>query len=263
MGGERRGASSALQTVSRAVALLRCFEEGTRQLSLAELTRLMGLNKVTVFRLASTLQCEGLLTKDPVTGSYAVSSGLLILGRALLNPAGLVTLAQPVVKAAQEATGETVMVNLRDGHHAVVVYEILSTHPVRYSLGVGYRADLRLGAASRAILAFLNDRDVDAILTTAPATLADGRQVGNEEIRAAIAEIRRQGISRSESQRVRDAAGFAAPFFGADGNVKGALAIVSPVSRSRDKAHSQLCIDTVRHAAWDLTGRLGGNRKVG
>ena len=55
---------------------------------------------------------RGLPEKLAVTGSYAVSSGLLILGRALLNPAGLVTLAQPVVKVAQEATGETIMPEL-------------------------------------------------------------------------------------------------------------------------------------------------------
>ena len=38
----------------------------------------------------------------------------------------------------------------------------MSPQAVRYALGVGYRADLRLGAASLAILAFLPGREAEA-----------------------------------------------------------------------------------------------------
>ena len=56
---EKEQGTNILQTVSRAVAVLRCFEGGTQVLSLSELTKRMGLNKVTVFRLAATLVHEG------------------------------------------------------------------------------------------------------------------------------------------------------------------------------------------------------------
>ncbi|MGI9385227.1 MAG: IclR family transcriptional regulator [Methyloligellaceae bacterium] len=260
MEGEHKESGNTLQTVSRAIALLRCFEEGTLTLSLAELTRRMGLNKVTVFRLAATLETEGLLNKDPDTGAYSISFNLLSLGRAMLNPAGLITQAQPIVKAAQEATDETAIVNLRERRHAVVVHEILSPQPVRYSLGVGFRADLRFGAASLAILAFLETGEIDTILDEPIPRLADGSRVSAEHLRVALDEVRNNGFATTDSQRVRDAAGFAAPFFGADGAVIGSLSVVMPVSRSREENHSKLCAKTVRRAARDLTARLGGDR---
>lgn len=260
MENEHKETSNTLQTVSRAIELLRCFEEGRLTLSLAELTRRMGLNKVTVFRLAATLEAEGLLNKDPGTGAYSISFKLLSLGRALLNPAGLITQAHPIVKAAQEKTGETAIVNLRERQHVVVVHEIMSPMPVRYSLGVGYRADLRFGAASLAILAFLETGEIGPILAEPIPRRADGSRVSAEQLRIALDEIRNNGFAVTDSQRERDAAGFAAPFFDADGVVIGSLSVVMPVSRSRVKKHSQLCAKTVRRAARDLTARLGGNR---
>jgi len=263
MPSEAKEFGSNLQTVSRAVAVLRCFEEGALTLSLAELTRRLGLNKATVFRLATTLENEGLLNKDPATSAYSVSWGLLALGRALLNPAGLTALAQPVIKAAQEATGETAILNLREGDHAVVVREIMSPQAVRYALGVGYRADLRLGAASLAILAFLPGREAERLLDDPIPPLADGSQVTAEQVRAKLPQVRADGYCTTDSQRERDAAGFAAPFFGADGAVVGSLSVVMPVSRAREAAHRQLCADTVRASARELTTRLGGDRAVG
>lgn len=252
-------AGGALQTVSRAVALLRCFDEGAATLSLASLTRRMGLNKATVLRLAATLEAEGLLNKDPASGAYSVSYGLLTLGRALLSPAGLVSEAQPLVAAMRDACGETVMLNIREGRNAVVVVEELSPHAVRYALGLGYRADLRFGAASLAILAFLRPDERETVLAAPMASRADGQVPTGKELRTALEKVRAKAFASTDGQRVPDAAGFAAPVFGADGRVGGALSIVMPVSRSKDRKHARACADLVHDSARDLTVRIGGS----
>lgn len=262
MVGEPKEAGATLQTVSRAVAVLRCFEEGAARLSLAELTRRMQLNKVTVLRLATTLETEGLLSKDPATGVYSISYGLLSLGRALLDPAGLIAQAQPVVNSVQEMTVESAMINIRDGRHAVVVYEVLSPHPVRYALGVGYRADLRFGAASLSILAFLASNECEALLAEPIPARADGSMATAKGIRAALDKVRRNGFATTDGQRVPDATGFAAPFFGPGGRVSGSLSVVMPASRAREKSHRKRCVEAVCDAAHELTRTLGGDRAV-
>ena len=252
-------AGGALQTVSRAVALLRCFEEGAATLSLASLTRRMGLNKATVLRLAATLEAEGLLNKHPESGAYSISYGLLALGRVLLNPSGLVSEAQPLVAAMRDRSGETVMLNIRDGRTAVVVVEELSPHAVRYALGLGYRADLRFGAASLAILAFLRPDECEGVLAAPIGSRADGYVPTDKELRTVLDRVRAKAFASTDGQRVPDASGFAAPVFGADGRVAGALSIVMPVSRSKDRKHARACADLVRESAQDLTARIGGS----
>ncbi len=262
MNGRKEDIGGTLQTVSRAVAVLRCFDEGETSLTLAELTARTGLNKVTTFRLAETLFAEGLLNKDGRTGIYSISYGLISMARALLDPAGLISRAQPIMQAARDATGETVDINLREGREAVVVSEIHSPQPVRYTLGLGFRADLRVGAAGWAILSQLPETEVDDI-TAAPAVdRADGGDMSPERIRAGLDKAREQGFATTEGQRVADAAGYAAAFRGPDGAVMGSIAVIMPSSRNRDAERQALFADTVRHAADELSAVLGSGRSV-
>lgn len=251
-----------LQTVSRAVAVLRCFDEGEKSLTLAELTARTGLNKVTTFRLAETLFAEGLLNKDPRTGIYSISYGLISMARALLDPAGLISRAQPIIQAAREATGETVDINLREGHEAVVVSEIHSPNPVRYTLGQGFRANLRVGAAGWAILSQLPEPEVDEILSAPNVTRADGSDLSPHQIRAELEKARHQGFATTEGQRVADAAGYAAAFRGPNGTVMGSIAVIMPSNRNREPDRQALFADTVRQTASELSNILGSERTV-
>ncbi len=259
---DRKDDSGTLQTVSRAVAVLRCFDEGETSLTLAELTARTGLNKVTTFRLAETLYAEGLLNKDSRTGIYSISYGLISMARALLDPAGLISRAQPIIQAARDATGETVDINLREGREAVVVSEIHSPQPVRYTLGLGFRADLRVGAAGWAILSQLSDQEVDDITAAPTVDRADGGNLSPERIRAGLDTARRQGFATTEGQRVADAAGYASAFRGPDGSVMGSIAVIMPSSRNRDADRKALFADTVRRAADELSAVLGSGRSV-
>lgn len=251
-----------MQTVSRAISLLHCFEEGAVSIPLAELTRRCGLNKVTAYRLAETLVREDLLNKDPDTAFYSVSYGLISLGRALLDPAGLTSRAQPILKAVQEATGETAILNLRERQYAVVLAEILSSKPIRYSLGLGFRIDIRIGAAGWAILSKMPEWEVNDILALPVVKLADGTQMSIDEIQTGLEETRKRGFATTENQRVLDAAGYAAPFFGPNGVVAGSLAVIMPSSRNREIERRELYIESICRAASDLSTLLGSIRKI-
>jgi IclR family acetate operon transcriptional repressor len=258
----RASSGGSLQTVSRAFSVLRCFEEGAVSLSLAELTDRTALNKVTTFRLAETLVTEGMLIKDKKTGLYSISYGWLSLGRYLLDPAGLVSRAQPIVEAAQKTTGETAIINLREADKAVVMCEIISPKPIRYSLGLGFRIDLRVGAAGWAILSQLPEIEVDEILAAPPAVMAVGGEISAEEIKARLVDIRKQGFATTQSQRMRDAVGYAAPFFGVDGSVICSIAVIIPATRKRGGDQRQQFVDTVRNSANQLSAMLGSAKEV-
>jgi len=251
-----------MQTVSRAISLLRCFEEGAISLSLAELTRLSGLNKATVYRLAETLCEEDLLDKNPKTAIYSISYGLISLGRSLLDPSGLSSRVQPVLQAAKEATGETTIINLRDGQSAVVITEILSSQPVRYSLGTGFRADLRVGAAGWAILSQLPEVETEEILAKPFKGFADGVSLSTDEIRSGLELAKKRGYAFTEGQRVPDAGGYAAPFFGPDGTVSGSIAVIMPSSRNRSEDHQKLFSSCVVRAAADISNMMRASRTI-
>ena len=256
---EKEQGTNILQTVSRAVAVLRCFEGGTQVLSLSELTKRMGLNKVTVFRLAATLVHEGLLKQDPKSSAYAISYELIALGRSLLDPDGLTSLARPALSRAREMTGETATLNIREGSEAAVVEVVSSKLPVRYVLDVGYRNDLKVGAAGLAILAFMDEQSKTVILDNSqPSFLSDGSAVDLQALRRQLQEIKFQGYAMSSGQRVQGAFGVAAPFFYPGGEVFGSVSVIGPVLRGEDPSHNQLCQKAAKEAAHFITEALAG-----
>jgi DNA-binding IclR family transcriptional regulator len=256
---EGRKKAEGLQTVSRAVAVLRCFEEGRAALPLAELTRRTGLNKVTVFRLAETLAAEGMLSKDADTGVYSISYGLVALGRALLDPAGLSTHARPVLEAAQRETGETAILSLRQGNEAVVLSEIPSPEPVRYTLGTGFRADLRIGAAGLAILAQLPETEAEAVFASPGVKTAEGADIAPDEVQGHIRLARERGYATTVGQRLKDAAGYAAPLIGQNGQVIGSIGVIMPAHRNQEAARQQAFATAAKTAAQRLNAILSGN----
>ncbi|MBR9851929.1 MAG: IclR family transcriptional regulator [Rhodobacteraceae bacterium] len=253
--------AGGLQTVSRAVLVLRCFEEGRAALTLAELTRRTGLNKATTFRLAETLSAEGLLEKDPESGVYTVSFGLISLGRALLDPEGLASLAQPVLSAAARSTGETAILSIRRGGEAIVLAEVPSAEPVRYTLGVGYRADLRVGAAGLAILAHLPEAEAGAITGSPGARTVSGAEIGAEQLLRSITEARENGYATTEGQRLKDAAGYAAPLFGVTGQVVGSIGVIMPAHRNQDAARQTRFAEAATASARQLNSLIGNGRR--
>lgn len=259
MKGNEHISSNTLQTVSRAVAVLRCFEGGAQVMSLAELTKRMGLNKVTVFRLATTLVQEGLLKQSPRSGTLSISYGLIALGRSLLDPEGLTSVARPALLKAREATGESINLNVREGWEAVVVQAVDSKQSIRYVLDVGYRSDLKIGAAGLAILAFMDEKFIEnALKNSPPSTLSDGSAVDIEALRIQLQEIKRQGYARTIGQRAQGAVGIAVPFFDQSGEVLGSVSVIGPVFRGEVLNHSLICEETARKAAYFITEALAG-----
>src|SRR5690348_1497884 len=91
-----------LKTVSNAIAVLRGLGAGEDALSLREIAKRTALPKVTVFRLLSTLESEGLVAQDPRDGTYRLAVGLLALAGPLINYRGFGTIAFPLLKELRD-----------------------------------------------------------------------------------------------------------------------------------------------------------------
>jgi len=98
-----QGAQAAL----RAVRLLKLFTIERHEMSLAELSRLSGLNKTTTHRLLRALQSEGLIDRNAVSAAYSLGAGLMALGVQALASSDLRRRVRPLLKSLANDTGET------------------------------------------------------------------------------------------------------------------------------------------------------------
>ena len=148
--------ADTVSALERGVALLRCFNETQRQLSIAELARATGIPRPTVSRLALTLATLGLLQQDSRTERFALGAGVVSLARAFLAGLDVRASARPHMQALAEATGGSVYLAVRDGNEMVLVEACRARSSMLAArLDVGSRVPMANAALGRAYLSAL------------------------------------------------------------------------------------------------------------
>ncbi|MEX0828131.1 MAG: IclR family transcriptional regulator [Haliea sp.] len=221
-----------LQTVSRAVAVLRAFKGGSRDLSLKELTNELNLNKVTTFRLARTLVNEGLLTQDPLNDRYALSFGCLALVDGMLDRNGLAEISRKHLRQARDETGETATLLVREGWDRVVIATEASVHPVRYVMEVGRRNRLYLSGSGACLVSGLRERELENLVAFMEADpISQTYGLTKKVLFSRLAFIKKHGWGTAQGEWAEEASGVAAPVLNRNGEVVAAIAIAMPRSR--------------------------------
>lgn len=218
-GGTRAGddRTYGIQSVSRALAILELFDERRPYLSTTEIAELTSLNRATAYRFCQTLLGLGYL-EEVAPRRFRPGLKAVSLARAALSSRELPDLALPYLRELRDRTGETVNMALLDGAEVVYVSRLLSRHLLALRLFVGSRLPAYASSLGRAMLAFLPDGEVDALLAGTsleaftPYTIVDRRR-----LLAELQRIRTRGYAINDQELVVGIRGIAAPVFGVGG----------------------------------------------
>lgn len=89
--------STSIQSVERAVALLRLFLPNVGTLGPTDIAQRSGMSVSTAHRYCAALRKAGLLRYDPATGRYGLGGGCIELGLAAAESLPVVELARPLM----------------------------------------------------------------------------------------------------------------------------------------------------------------------
>ncbi|WP_382157941.1 IclR family transcriptional regulator [Hydrogenophaga sp. UC242_50] len=218
--------------VERAFAILNAFQPGDASLPLNELARRTGMYKSTILRLIATLVQEHCIVRLD-DGSYQLGSMLLHWGGLYQAALRLDDHVPPILRRLAQETGEGASFFTREGSLRVCLFRVDSSRSVRDHVHTGDLLPLDKGAAGRVLAGF--DR-----------ALVDPSQFPSQPLIATVGE------------REPDIAAIAAPVFGPQGSLRGALAISGPAMRfSIDLVPGMS--QALLKAASELTRRLGGD----
>ncbi|HMJ01624.1 MAG TPA: IclR family transcriptional regulator, partial [Conexibacter sp.] len=206
--------------------------------------------KSTTFRLLSNLGYRELVLKQPNENLYLLGPGLLRLVQAARSGLGSIgVLAKPALVEAVERSGQTVALHVRLGLERICVEEVQSAAPIRYAASVGHAAPLHVGAAGKALLAFMDDGD-ELERTLASLDLAgsgDAAPTTEAELRAEIEKVRKQGYAASRGERIVGAAAVSVPIRSGEGALA-VLSILGPASQFPPEREAEL-VGIAREAA--------------
>ena len=83
------------KSVNKAISVLKCFDPQNLELSVLQISKKVGIHRVTAYRLLETLLREGILEKNVNAGKYRIGPELYILGNLYLISTDLLKVAEP------------------------------------------------------------------------------------------------------------------------------------------------------------------------
>lgn len=245
-------------SVEKAFRVLEALNKIGRPVGLAALAPVTGLGRSATQRFLFTLRALGYVSQDATTKAYSLSSRMLEFGRAYLSAESIRDQARPFLAAANGESGETVNLTVLDREDVVYILRFPSHHVVSVNLAVGSRLPAYCTAPGRAILAYLDEADAEAILERSVREKKTPYTVtGKARLLRILRDVREQGFCINNQEAFIGDLSIAAPVFGQTGKVLGAVNIAVPTPRWRVSRAEQELVPIVMQAARQITETLG------
>lgn len=153
-----------VRSVEKAFKVLEAFNVTNADLSLSQISALVGLDKSAVQRFTHTLMQLGYLTRDPLTKRYQLGVRVLERAGVYISNDKIINKAMPVLLHLSKETEETVNMTFLDGHEIIFVVRFMSRHVLGTNVVVGTRLPAYCTAPGRAMLSMLPPEQLEQIL---------------------------------------------------------------------------------------------------
>lgn len=223
---------STVPNLQRGMAILELLAGSQRSATIAELSERLGYPSASVFRITQELTDLGYLSRDPASKRFTLTNKFLLLGQPQGQERGLVEASLPAMRGLRKATRETTQLCCLVETEVVVLEQLISTHPYKYSAELGARCPAYSCAPGKAIIANLpadERRELVAQLRLkrfTPTTITTRREL-NEHLNQIVVE----GYAPDRAEGMEGIHCLASAIRDRNGYPVGALTISAPVSR--------------------------------
>ncbi len=239
------------------MSLLKVFDDEHREWSLAELAQEVGLNKTTAYRLLTALESEGMVARRPFADTYTLGPEIVVLGGRALRSNDLRSLAKPELEQMAAISGETATLEIMSGEdHVLIIDEVIGNHLVGSSQSLGTRWPMYATSTGIAMLAYLPEKQVDAVLKGPLLALTPKTITDTAVLRQELVCTRDRGYSFVEECLEEGLIVVGAPLFNHDGQVVAAISLGAPAIRFTPDRVPEMGI-LVKETAQRISTKLG------
>jgi DNA-binding IclR family transcriptional regulator len=224
--------ASEATSLQRGLATLELLADRPNGATLREITDELALPGASVLRIARTLVQLGYLSRDERSKRFFLTNSFLLLGQPRTPSRGLAECALTAMRAIRQATGETTQLCCLVGAEMVILDQLLSTHPFKYSADLGARCPCYSCAPGKALVAFAPADDQEKIVSGLQfKRFTETTITSKAKFRQELAQIRAQGYAVDRAEGMPGIHCVAAPILDRHAVPVGAITIAGPSSR--------------------------------
>lgn len=243
--------------VERTLLILEAAAQREGGMSNAEFSRKLKIPKSSASYILRTLEQHGYLRRDGEDGKYRLGMKILNLSRAALGGVDVREVALPIMRHLVDRIHITTHLAILDHGEAVYVEKVEAPSFIKMNTWIGRRMEVHSTAVGKALLAYLNSKERDAILrqrglkkltthtiTTLPKLLQE------------LDRVRQLGYAVDDEENSLGARCVGAPIFNGEGAVEAAIASTGTINDVPRDAVAHVS-DMVKEAARRISHQIG------
>jgi len=228
MVGDQRG----IQSVEVGGQLLRALAEADGPMMLRDLAKSANMAAAKAHPYLVSFMRIGMVEQDKATGRYELGSLALQIGLASMRRLEPVRVAAGILGTMVDSIGQTVALAVWGNHGPTVVRIEEGASAVHVNMRVGSVMSLLGTATGRVFAAFLPPKLIEAFLDSEVGRASVGdeaaRKMTREQIEAAVAEVRAQGLARAVDRPIPGVNALSAPVFDQSGSIALVMTAIGP-----------------------------------
>lgn len=254
---KKKGQTSTLRSVDRAIAVLKAFSEEEPELGVTELSQRLELPKSTVYRLLASLQKAGIVDQDPETERYHLGIELVYLAGLVLRQIDVRQVARPYLQSLAKASEETVNLTvLTDDGKVINIDGIPSPRIVRNVGWIGREMLPHCISSGKALLAYLPQQRLEPILAKRLPRFTEKTLTDPIQLQEELKRVRQKGYAVAQEELEVGLSAVAAPIWNHEGEAIAAVSVSGPSFRLSPEKIPQLA-ELTKRTADEISHQLG------
>jgi len=252
-----RNKKTSLTSLEKGLNILNAFELDHLGLSAQEISDKLNIPISTIYRYIDILTSRGLLEKNRNNSKYHLGLQIFRLGHMASLNLMLIDISHPHLFNLQERSGETSMLFVLNGWHALCLERIESSQKgLRWLIRPGESMALHAGATATILLAYQEESFIDEMIEKRGLTkFTEATVTDPDQLKRKLRIIREQGYAFSNSEANLGAAAIGAPVFSHEGKTAAGISIGGPQQRFSKEVLPGL-IDLVKETANRISSDL-------
>lgn len=223
-----------VKSLDKALRILDCFSQNEPELGITELSRRFSLYKSNVHNIVSTFEENGFLEKDKATGKYRLGLKIMRLAHVVSSTRGVHSVVSRCVSELSAALDEIVYFGIPYNEQVMYMEGAFPEKIYNLRWVAGMTAPLTCTGIGKAILAFADERTIDAVLERPLERFTDHTITDKDVLCAELLRIRERGFSVDNMEHEFGVKCVGVPVFNRNDELLGALSTTGPSLRFSD-----------------------------
>lgn len=244
-----------INSIDKALDLLEILSE--EPLNLLELVERLEQPKSSLYRIISTFERRGYITREEENGKYCIGMKTLELTKNLLESNTLSNVSRVEMQRLVAKTGESVNLGVLSGDEILYIAVLEGEHQLKFTEMVGSKSPVHATAIGKALSAYLPDEQLNLLIEEMEFKKVTPNTIDNKkQFYDVLKSVKENGYALDDEEIVIGARCIAAPIFNMFGKVEAAVSISGAVHRLSDQNLNGMAAHVIS-TAQSISRKLG------